>query len=145
VDADELDGYDAGDLIRFAGDSTDALALVGLDGDAATTSIVAPDEGFFVISASADVFGDAPGPVVECVIQVDNVDVDSSYRELRLSADNTQMICATDAFYEVSAGGTYDIDFHFELQGTTTVNAVVLNVLYVPFRSDGLPPSAEAP
>ena len=137
VNADKVDGYDANELVRFAGDRTDDNALVGVDGTAASVDISAPGPGYLVISASSDVYGTSG--ILHCFIEVDGVQVDGSRRSIEVSfADgNGEENCSTDAFYSTLVGGDFTVDFEFvNVDPSITVDETTLNVIFIPFGPD---------
>ncbi len=143
VNADRVDGRNANQLVRVAYDTADDDALVGVSGTALTTTIDAPSAGFLLISASSDLTGTAWGSVY-CQIVVNDSVLDHSRRTNTLEFVDDDN-CATDGIYLVLAGGTFTVDFDFELGGiaaTTTVDEATLTVLFVPFGSDGSVPTA---
>ena len=64
-----------------------------------------------MISTSADVFGTDDD--FDCFIKIDGVEIEASNRTSMIGTDNIEENCSTDAFYEITAGGTYAVDFAF--------------------------------
>jgi len=140
VNVDEVDGYHANELVRFAGAHVDSGALDGVSGVAATVDITAPRGGYLVISASSDVYNNATVDGIRRAIEVNGSEIDSSTREIEVSdADNNaEEDCSTDAYYTTVLGGDYTVDFTFgSVHAATVVDEPVLNVIYIPFGDDG--------
>ena len=143
VNADEVDGYHANELVRFAGAHEDNDALVGVSGGAATVDITAPRGGYLVISASSDVYNNVTVDGIRCVIEVNESEIDSSTRSIEVSdADNNgEENCSTDAYYTTVLGGDFTVDFAFGgVHASTVVDETVLNVIYIPFGGEGNAP-----
>lgn len=144
VDADRLDGFDANELIRASFDTVDSGALLGTDGVAAETTMVAPTDGILIIRASSDVESSSTGDTIFCEIQMNGDLINSSRRAVHVDfPDQPVDICATDTAVEVEAG-THTIEYVFSgLLATSVVDQAVVTVLYVPFS--GSAPSIVAP
>ncbi len=123
VNADEVDGYHANELVRFVGAHVDDDALDGVSGVAATVDITAPRGGYLVISASSDVYNNNGVDGLWCEIEVNESEIDSSTRSIEVSdADNNgEENCSTDAYYTTVLGGDYTVDFAFTSVDADTV------------------------
>jgi hypothetical protein len=135
VNADQLDGFDVNEIIRASYDQTDSGALLGTDGVAAETTMVAPTSGILLIHASGDVESASTGDTISCEIDVDGALVAASRRSVHVDfPDQPVDICATDVAIEVDAG-THTIEYSFSgLLLNSVVDEAALTVLYVPFN-----------
>ena len=97
VNADKVDGFDANDIVRASFDLVDSGALLGVDGTAAATTMVAPTDGFLLIHASAEVDTASVGDTIGCEIHVNGNLEASSRRQVHVDfPDDPVDVCATD-------------------------------------------------
>ena len=96
-----------------------------------------------MISASADVFGTDND--FDCFIEIDGVEIVASNRTSMIGTDKHRgELLDGRRFYEITAGGTYAVDFAFNnVDASTRVDEAVLNVLYVSVRSRRQPHPAK--
>jgi hypothetical protein len=131
--AKTLDGIAATAFSRQARAFDDANALVGVSGTAVQASINAPQGGFILMIASADVFGAAAPDTYNCILNVDGDDVDSSRRESAFDAASPEEDCSTNAIVPVTSG-SHNVKFNFSgIAATTTVDETELDVVFIPF------------
>ena len=137
VNANQVDGFDVHEIVRASYGVTDSGALLGTDGVAAETTMIAPTDGILIISASADVETASTGDTVFCEIEVNGGTVNSSRRSVHVDfPDQPQDFCATDAGIDVTAG-THSIEYSFSgLLANSVVDEAVVTVLYVPFGGE---------
>ncbi len=130
--AKTLDGIGTSAFSREASSSTTSNALVGVSGTARQVNITAPQNGFLLAVASADVFGSAANSY-ECEFNIDGANQPQSQRESHLGTENLEENCGTNAIFPVSAG-THNVKFNFlNIAATTTVDETELDVVFIPF------------
>jgi len=135
LNADLLDGYHLDNLrVKGTGCRSDD-ADDGTD-FACDTNIYAPVPGLLLISGSIEVYNAsaAAADMVSCGIQVDNVLLPSSARDMDVGvdADEDQAVCATDAYFGVDAGW-HDIEFTLTSVGAETeLGATGMTVIFIP-------------
>lgn len=139
ADSDEVDGYHANELVRFAGDRDEGTALSGVDGIAASVDITAPVRGFLVISASSSIEAGSANELT-CYISVNGTISPASARRTTVAASEFG-ICSTDTYHTVLFPGDYTVEFEYsDISATTFVYETVLNVRFVPFDGNGISP-----
>ena len=140
-----LDGFTAEDLVRSAFAQDDDNARVGPigPGPILTTTIDAPSNGYLLINAGSDVFGDPSFGT--CAISVDGSDIFSSFRTWELGVENEEEDCTTETTVPVSAG-TRTVVFE-DVDGIPVdvqYDEAELQVLFVPFGATGAQPTRGA-
>jgi hypothetical protein len=137
VDADKVDGFEANQIVRASFDLVDSGALLGVDGTAAETTMVAPTDGFLLIHASAEVDTASTGDTIACEIHIDGALESSSLRQVHVDfPDDPVDVCGTDVAVAVTPG-THDIEFVFSgVLINSAVDEAALTVLYVPFGGE---------
>jgi hypothetical protein len=144
TDADKVDGLDANGLSRAAFSQSAGTVVNGQDGTMRSVDIIAPTEGFLVISASASGQNTSASDIASCGIQVDDSPISGSTKFIQLNgAQNVNEIeaCATDAVRPVLAG-SHRVEFEaadIDSSGTTFFNPS-LWVIFVPFDGSGEQP-----
>jgi hypothetical protein len=130
--ADKLDGIDSTAFTRVASSAIANNALSGTDGTARSVSITAPQNGFLLAIASADVFGGADD-IYNCRINLDGADIAASRRDSAIEgANDSEENCGTNAVASVGAGG-HTVNFNFAgLAGGTIVDETELDVAFIP-------------
>jgi hypothetical protein len=132
--AKTLDGIGSTAFSRQASSSIDNDALSNVEeGTARQVNITAPQNGFVLIIASADVFGSAEDSY-DCFLEVDGNEIEASERTSMFdAAEDREENCGTNAIVPVSAG-TRNVKFNFaDLELTTTVDETELDVVFIPF------------
>jgi hypothetical protein len=132
--AKTLDGIGSTAFSRQASSAIDNDALTNVEeGTARQLNITAPQNGFLLIIASADVSGGTEDSY-NCFLEVDDSEIDASFRTSMFdAAEDREENCGTNAI--VPAGsGTHNVKFNFNgLETTTTVDETELDVVFVPF------------
>jgi hypothetical protein len=143
TNANTVGGRTANSLIRAASASDDSLALVGVSGNALTTTIEAPTRGLLVIDAGSDVFNFTTQDFVTCRIRVDDSIVAPSTRQVQLDGNGTtnqEENCSTEATLPVDAG-SHKVDLEGAgLDANSVFDESQLQVLFVPFDGTGATP-----
>ena len=132
--AKTLDGIGSTAFSRQASSAIDNDALTNVEeGTARQLNITAPQNGFLLIIASADVFGSAEDSY-DCIIEVDGNEIDASERTSMFdAAEDREENCGTNTIIPANAG-THNVKFNFtDLETTTTVDETELDVVFVPF------------
>jgi len=135
LNADLLDGYHLNNLRVKGTGCRNNDAADGTD-FACDTNIYAPVAGLFLISGSIEVYNAsaAAADMVSCGIQVDNVLIPSSARDMDVGvdADEDQAVCATDV-YATPDAGWHDIEFTLTSVGAETeLGAAGMSVIFIP-------------
>ncbi|HET9678016.1 MAG TPA: hypothetical protein VFP21_11010 [Solirubrobacterales bacterium] len=130
--ADTLGGIGSSGFSRAATSSINNNALVGTSGTAREVNITAPQNGFVLVVASSDVFGNTED-FFNCFLRVDGTEIEGSRRTSAVGpASDSEDNCDTNTIVPVSAG-THNVKFDYSGVGpTTTVDETELNVVFVP-------------
>jgi hypothetical protein len=138
ANANTLGGIGATAFSRQASSATSNNALRGADGEEGTArqvTITAPQNGFLLAIASADVFGEelVEPNFYNCLLNVDGVNLSQSERSSELSAPaNREENCGTNAVAPVAAG-PHTVKFDFtDIGQETIVDEAELNVVFIP-------------
>ena len=143
LNADEVDGRHARDLIRVAYDSTDDAA--DANGAAATVTIEAPRRGLLVMSGGIDAAGGLYNAYY-CRLKVDGIlvagtEMVSTVNDAGLDhTSNNSENCFTTGVQPVAAG-SYEVTLDIYLWTTATFSDASLWAMYVPFDGTGNPPT----
>lgn len=133
--AKTLDGISASAFSRQASSAIDDNALpLGTSGTARELSITAPQNGFLLIIASADVFGNAADSY-NCILEVDGAEILASERtsEFGAAAGDSEENCGTNSIVPANAG-SHSVKFNFSgIAAETRVDETVLDVVFIPF------------
>lgn len=109
----------------------------------AQTTISAPAAGFLVLQGSADVYestGDEPD--IGCYLRLNATDLESSFRDIELGANNREENCETHTIAPVQAG-THSIQLRAEsFHRTTNYDNKVVSAIWIPYGANGSPPSS---
>ncbi len=129
--------------VRSAFAADESLALVGVEGNALTTTINAPTSGYLFVSAGSDVFNFTTQDFVTCRVRVNGDIVAGSPRQIQLDGngtENQEEDCATNGTLAVQAG-THTVDLEGAgLNANTVFDESSLQVLFVPLGADGTQP-----
>ena len=137
ANATTVDRYSANELVRFAYDYDDSLALVGASGTILSTTITAPKRGFLQIVASSDVYNYVDSDIANCNLDVDGTNITASWRTFNVQAGNLEENCSTDAGY-LTCGGAHTITFEASSVGANTnFDESTLEVIFIPFNGTG--------
>ena len=140
LNVDRVDGFSASQLTRVAFDSTDDAA--DANGNAVSTSITIPKDGWLILSGSIDGFGDTLDAYI-CRLTVDGATVAGT---LRVSAVddaggdhtiNNSENCSTTGVHPVTGGTNLVVALTISSRGTVLFNAATVWALYVPFDGQG--------
>jgi hypothetical protein len=95
-------------------------------------TITAPQNGFLLAIASADVFGGETDGYT-CFLNVDGSTLEQSFRTSELGeVENREENCGTNAIVPVTAGA-HNVKFNFSSIGPeTTVDETELDVVFIP-------------
>jgi hypothetical protein len=133
ANANTLGGIASTAFSRQAGSAINDNALVGVSGTARQVNITAPQSGFLLAIASADVFGEEVEDAYTCALNVDGGNLSQSNRTSELDVEgNEEENCGTNAIVPVAAG-PHNVKFNFTSIGPeTTVDETELDVVFIP-------------
>lgn len=139
VDAGELEGLNAGELLRVASATKTSISP---EGDIVTADIVAPKPGWLIISGNLHA-RDVVNRLFQCLIRVDGLSVNGSNQEEQIVGTNQRTTCGTTTVKQVDAGQHTVALFAGPVFGGQDppqfFNATVW-ALYVPFDGNGNTP-----
>jgi hypothetical protein len=140
LNADEVDGYDAGDLIRADWCMMDREGMDHHVGDFnCPMDIVAPTAGVLLMSGSVDLSKGATGDLLMCRFDVNGTEVAGTQRTQDLHTTHDQESnCSSDGALVVPAGA-HHVVFKVMSVHATRVFDVTSYVMFVPFGGDGTP------
>ena len=139
VDAGELEGFNAGELLRVASATKTNLSPAG---DIVTTDIVAPQSGWLIISGNL-LARDVVDRLFQCLIKVDGLSVFGSDQQERIVGANNRTTCSTTTVKQVDAGQhtvSLTASAVFGSQDPPQFYNATVWALYVPFDGTGNTP-----
>lgn len=142
ADSDKVDGLDANAISRVAYDFELGVALDGMSGIAASTTITAPTDGLLVLSGSLDLVNTSTADTVACFFVVDGTALDNLFSQtVDGSGSMTHTNMSLDGVEPV-ASGSHTVEIAcLAVVADTDVADPFLVVQFVPFGPDGIPPT----
>lgn len=143
LNADRIDSFSAGQLLRVAFGSTDNAP--DSNGNVVPGTITAPKKGWLILSGSIDGFDTGDVDAYACSLTVDGGQVAGTLRVSVVDwmgsshTDNSRENCSTTGVHQVTAG-THS--FALTISGRDSVDLFGATVwaLYVPFDDEGNTP-----
>jgi hypothetical protein len=147
LNADKVDGRSANQFARVA--SAYISNPPDQDGPAATTTIIAPTDGFLVMAGSVGVAGLALDSL-RCSFAVQGGSGTRFYGHQDVLVDhaggdhtnNSRDICSISAASEVPAG-TYEVSLEIAFRNSANLDRANIWVLFVPFDGTGAVPAPD--
>ena len=147
VNAAELGGFRAQDLIRVATNGSPNL----LDGDVSGTAALhalldAPDSGYLTVTASGavDYESGTGSDLLYCQLRLGGSGLTYTTRYVEVDSVHTAAPCGTNYTLAICGAGLRDIDLTFASVGpSTNVTFATISVTYSPFGAGGQRPGCE--